>query len=329
MNISIHLKNVRGNTLLKKMIERKTEKLEKMLKHYKSDMADITVIIEKNTRKKIFNSKIVLKLPTGTIISEKQGYSSFESIGKSFKSIFIEIKEHLIKLKHKSDYSKEVTIPESEVEEFLPSKTAIEFRDEILSNLARHIQYFIQYSREEIHILQKEYQRKINFILPEEIVDNAIILILEQKNDDLKSIVSFPDFEKEMYRTLKIIIKELVEDKISNQTDISVETKYKEPLISEDEIYDYYQPDTTWNLTDVLDVSESEMELETSEDKNIKSINDFIETLYPENRQIFYLHYLKKYKINEIETILRKPRSEIKKVLNEIKGLMKVNEIKI
>ncbi len=328
MHLEIHLSGIRGNKILKKMIERKANKLEVFLRQFTPEIVKLKAIVEQLNKKQIVKTKIVLALPIKTLVSEKEGYSSFESVSRAFKTLFKEVSRLKSSFSREEKFRrgsrKERPLGEEQqipAQEEKAASASHLFRNEILSKIAEKIELFIYFAREEINILSEEYGKKVYQINPFEVVDNIIIRLLESS---WKEIGDYGGIEKEIYKMIKKELNAIVENGDSEKFNISLEATYREPMISEDEIYDYFQPDNVLHFEDILYSDEAVTEETETDDEYM----DFLETLTPSYRQIYHLHYIERFDMEEMEEITGKGKAELIKTIEELSGMLVANGIR-
>lgn len=325
MRAEIYLKRVRGNEILKKLIERKIIKINKILDTFGSDLKNLRIILEKNNKKRIYTSHITLSLPTKTFNINKMGYSAIEAVSKSFRTLHQKLVAHKEKLKHEDEYKRERTpsrkLPliqyysEDEKVELEVSK----HKRKLLEKISNKLNKFIFYINDYLLILEEDYKKSlIDQIQPEEIIDAAILDALDECTikDDLVSL------ENKIYKHITQRVQQKI-DELMNNNKIPLEARVRNEDIDED-LYEYYQPDVYWHVEDIFeDPNEILPEEIIEDDELMQNLKKVMKDIPIKLRQIFYLYYIQGYNVDDLKIILNKSSEETQKLLNELNEYLK------
>lgn len=327
MQAEVHLRKVRGNNLLKTLVERRLKKLDQLLSNYGSDLKRIKITLEHIEKKKLFEAQIVLELPKGTLTCSKQGFSSIEAISKAFKTILQKTNQHKKQLRHENTYQKSITNANaSDIEIYFPvesedfTKSIDKNRDKIMKIITNKLSHYIYYAQELILAREEDFQTRLSFLLPEEIVDSSLLEVMNSFdiNDNVTSV------EKKLLSTIKSNIEQQLEMYLNDDGKIPLDARTRENMISEDELYDFYQPDNYWHIEDIFeDPNEILPEAIVENDDMLDKLKVVMENLPAGLRKIFYLYYLQGYSKEELSDILKYNTKELDKRFNEMQGVLK------
>lgn len=335
MRAEIHLRKVRGSAILKKLLERKIQKLDKMLHHFQDGLKNLKIVLEQEGRKRMYSAQLVLGLPTGTIKAEKLGYSSIEAVNKAFKAILKEVTELKDRLNRTDDYkrkSRKELMPiiqyyvESSVSDIDTDiwETDLE-KSRILEKITPKLSNYVFYTTDLIASYEDEMQMHLmDKIYPEEIINTAILDLLGGERR-----ISEEHIENELYKKIHEIIRAKVEEIGTMDRNIPLEARYRED--NEDEPMDYYQPDMYWHVEDVFEDPNEVLPEELLENQETRiKLEELMNKIPPKDRQLFYLHFIEGYDIDDLRAIFLTDREtlerEINDLITELKDIIKTRD---
>lgn len=109
MKISVNCKYLEVRPAVEAEVERCVPKVEKLLKRYSPDLAQLHGTFEKHARKEEYTFSLNLSLPTGTLHCTAEGPDVRTSITQAFAELVSQLKKHQSKLRKDYDWRRKRT----------------------------------------------------------------------------------------------------------------------------------------------------------------------------------------------------------------------------
>jgi ribosomal subunit interface protein len=113
MKISVSCKHDEWRQAVEVEVARQAGKIEKLLKRYSPDLAQLHGSFEKQPRKSEFTFSLNLSLPTGTLHATGGAAEARTSVRQAFTELEMQLKKHKSKVRH--DYQWKRKRPRVEV----------------------------------------------------------------------------------------------------------------------------------------------------------------------------------------------------------------------
>ena len=106
MNVSISYKHVDSQQAVTVEVNRRLDKLGRLLKSYQPDLVQLKGVFSKNPRTEEKSCALTLSLPTGTLRATGNGPNVLAGCKRAFSSIESEIKKHQSLLRREHEWKR-------------------------------------------------------------------------------------------------------------------------------------------------------------------------------------------------------------------------------
>lgn len=114
MKLSISYKHVEPHKPAEKEIEKYTGKLNRLLKSYDPDLAQLHGVFSKNPHREEFSFSLNLSLPTGTLHATGTGENVRASCKQAFAELEAQVKKHQARLRKDYEWKRKRPRPTAE-----------------------------------------------------------------------------------------------------------------------------------------------------------------------------------------------------------------------
>ncbi len=294
-------------------LEQKIKKLETLLKHFNPDLVFLKIDLEGNEKNNLYTTYLKLDLRSKVLKAKKSAKNLHLSTSEAFNALFREVKKFKEFLRHEPDYRRKRY--QESAEKSVVSLTLNEEVKESYRNLIQSIlPKLINFTRRELRSNPFFSDRDPSGILVKEIIDEAIAKVGSEIQDEFNK----REVRRKLYREIMNIIEEKIEGR--HKKPLSLEKEIYE--IDEQDFFEFYQPDETLRLEDILPGQEWP---EDQEELKL-SLQEILEELPEDLRQAFTLTQLNDFSPEEVAMIQDKP---VEKVKEEIEQARKIIQEKL
>ncbi len=299
-------------------LEQKIKKLETLLEHFNPDMVFLKIDLEGNERNKTYTTYLKLDLRSKVLKAKKSGENLHISTREAFNALFRELKKYKEFLRHEPEYRRKRLV--EKVEPGVTALTLDEEIKEVYRDLIQSILHkLINFTRRELRSRDIFKDHDPSGILVKEIIDEAIANVATEISDEFN--------KREVRRKLYKEIIKIIDQKIKGEhkKPISLEQEIYE--IDEEDFFEYYQPDESLRLEDILPGQEWP---EDQEELKL-TLQEVLEELPEDLRQAFTLTQLNDFSYEEVAMIQDKTVEQIKEEVEKARALiqekLKVSEM--
>jgi ribosomal subunit interface protein len=263
MNLKIQHRNFDLPPAIQRLIEKKAQKVKKMLPTFSEDALDLHVTVGKLPRGNQYEASLVLTIPQTAIRVDELADNPAGSIQTAFDELLRKIKKFKSQLNREKFWQRQ-----PEYSPPVGTENVREMENVINQNLDK-IQNYVR--RELFHRTLSE-NIPPGLLQPEALVDEIFLLMTSQEGTRPASV----PFEKWMYQVAREQIEKRL-DELDRDTARFEEAVEDRELHWEDEVLDFYQPDEALRMEDVLtdrasSNPEALMEYEEAEERLHKAI---------------------------------------------------------
>jgi len=107
--------DIRIPSFVSKLMERKIEKLSRILYTFQPDSLQLHIDISNVKRKDLYQIRVVLDLPGSVLIVRAEHDDFAGGVGDAFQKLFRKVEEYKASLRHDAEYKPEFDIAEQSV----------------------------------------------------------------------------------------------------------------------------------------------------------------------------------------------------------------------
>ncbi|RPJ60794.1 MAG: sigma-70 family RNA polymerase sigma factor [Acidobacteria bacterium] len=300
MNLKIQHRNFDIPQNVQRLIEKKAQKVQKMLPTFSNDALDLHVTLEKLPRGSQYGASVVLTIPQTAIRVEEMADNPTGSIQASFDELLRKIKKFKSQLNREKFWQRQ---PETTPR--IRTESVREFENLINENLDK----IHNYVRRELFHKALAHNIPPGILQPEAVVDEVFLLItshVKAKPGDLS-------LEQWMYQVAREQIDRRLDSIDRESARIEESTSQGKPHW-EDEALNFYQPDESLKLEDVLsDRTGGNPELLMEVEETEQELHKAIARLPRKIRESFVLCILEGFDPVEVAMITGKDAEKVQK----------------
>jgi ribosomal subunit interface protein len=307
MNLKIQHRNFEIPQTVQRTIERKAQKVQKMLPTFLDDTLDLHVTVEKLPRGSQFQTTLVLTIPQTAIRVEEIADNTNGSVQTAFDELLRKLKKFKSQLNREKFWQRQP--------QYAP-RASVEASQELESLINENLDKISNYVRRELFHRTVAENLPSGIIQPEALVDEVFLLMTSQEKTKPAAV----SYEQWMYRVARQRIEErLAElDRESPHVEDAAGESREMEVAWEDEALSFFQPDESLRLEDVLKDPgtpnpEALMEFEETEDK----VHKAIARLPRKIRESFVLAVLEGFAPFEVSMITGRDADKIQKDVAE------------
>jgi RNA polymerase sigma factor (sigma-70 family) len=330
MNVHISYK-IPKTPDIDKEIHHWTAKVEKRLQVFRPDLIHLKGLVEQNTPREGATVALNLRLPSGQMAAQESAPNPTVAVKAAFDDLLSQISRHKELLRNSHRWRRrrvreDRTAPEVPLEQTLasvpPATATVEDIRSYINASLRRLTLFV-----ERELILREDSGQPAFT-PEEIVDEAVARALDEKMEK-------PDrlgIEPWLYRLALQAMDDLSSRLSGNGSEVNLQglRQRRNESASDEPRLQFHQPDeamtTESAIADGRAASPEEM---AYTDEMITLVQFALRRAKPEDREVFILHALEGFSVEEIAVITdRKPEqihSSIGRALYQLRHAFPVN----
>ncbi len=295
--------------LFQKQMDEKIKKLEQLLVHFAPDLPFLKIDLEGSEKNNSYSVYLKLDLRTKVLKAKKMNKNLHSAMSEAFNALFREVKKFKSFLRHEPEYRRKrytettriVVQPLSLKEEL--KEAYRQLIDSILPKL-------INFTRRELRARNLFVDKEPTGTLVKEIIDEAIANVASEIDEEFN--------KREVRRQLYKEIIKIIDQKIKGEHKKPLPLEMEIYEIDEEDFFEYYQPDETLRLEDILP---GEQWPEDQEDLKL-TLQEVLEGLPDDLRQAFTLTQLNDFSFEEVAMIQGKSVEQIKKEVEQARNLI-------
>jgi ribosomal subunit interface protein len=299
MNLKIQHRNFDIPQTVQRLIEKKAQKVQRMLPTFSNDMLDLHVTLEKLPRGSQYEATVVLTIPQTAIRVEEMADNPTGSIQAGFDELLRKIKKFKSQLNREKFWQRQ---PETTPR--IRTERVREFENQINENLDK----IHNYVRRELFHKSLAHNVPPGILQPEAVIDEVFLLMSSHE----KAKPAEMSFEQWMYQVAREQIDRRLEEIDQESPHIEESTQSKPQW--EDEVLNFYQPDESLKLEDVLsDQTGGNPELLMEVEETEQELHKAIARLPRKIRESFVLCVLEGFDPVEVAMITGKAAEKVQK----------------
>ncbi|WP_456439470.1 sigma factor-like helix-turn-helix DNA-binding protein [Caldithrix abyssi] len=290
-------------------LEQKIKKLETLLKNFNPDLCFLKIDLQADEKNRTYTVYLKLDLRSKVLKAKKSGNTLQASANEAFKALFREVKKYKEFLRREPEYrrkrfaeSAKTSVSPLQLDEGVKS---------VYSDLIQSILHkLINFTRRELLARDLFKENDPSGALVKEIIDEAIANVGAEIGNQFN--------KREARRKLYKEIIKIIDQKIKGEhkRPISLEKEVYE--IDEENFFEYYQPDESLRMEDILPGvkwPEEQEELKLS-------LQEILEELPEDLRQAFTLTQMNDFSYEEVAMIQDKPVEQIKEEVEKARKII-------
>ena len=294
-------------------LEQKINKLETLLNHFNPDLVFLKIDLEASEKNNTFTTYLKLDLRSKVLKAKKSAENLHVSTREAFNALFREVKKFKEFLRHEPEYRRKRYSEAAE-----SSLVGLSLNEEIKETYRNLIQSIlpklVNFTRRELRSHEIFSDRDPSGILVKEIIDEAIANVASEISNEFNK----REIRRRLYREIIKIIDQKI--KGEHKKPLSLEKEIYE--INEEDFFEFYQPDETLRLEDILP---GEAWPEDQEELKL-TLQEVLEELPEDLRQAFTLTQLNDFSFEEVAMIQDKA---VEKVKEEVEQARKIIQQKL
>jgi len=315
MNVHISYK-IPKTPDIDKEIHHWTAKVEKRLQVFRPELIHLKGLVEQNTPREGATMALNLRLPSGQMAAQESAQNPTAAVKAAFNDLLGQISRHKDLLRNSHRWRRRhvrggQAAPEVPFEETLASlppttATGEDIRSFINASL-RRLTLFVE---RELILRQDCGQLASGSFTPEEIVDEAVARALDEK-------IEKPDrlgIEPWLYRLAIQSMDELASRLSGNGSEVNLQglRQRRNELASDEPRLQFHQPDEAMTTeSGIADGRAPSPEEIAYTDEMITLVQFALRGAKPEDREVFILHALEGFSVEEIAAITDRKSEQI------------------
>ena len=300
MNLKIQNRHLRVTQDLRRLIERQSRKIGKLLPTFASHDLNLHVALEKLPRGKQFHAALVLTMPQRAIRVEEVENDPATSVLRSFEELLRRIKRFKSQLNREKFWQRqpEISTSDSSAQEVRELEGAIEQNLEKIEN----------YIRRELYHHATVENLPISALEPQAVLDEVF---LEVSSGEVTRPEDVP-LEQWMFQVARTALQQRIEGLQASQEQPHIEEISPRSSNWEDEQLHFYQPDEVLRLEDLMSDDHSiSPEKLLEQEEAYEQLQRAVANLPGSVRESFVLFALEGFNSDEIAMVTGKSPSEV------------------
>ena len=291
-----------------KLIQRKLEKIEKLLENFNEDLFFLRINYDQIKKRKRYNIRLMLQVVGRYLRVKKDGPDLTAVTNEAFDALIREIKKFKEFLRNEPEYRRKIR--PSYKEKINKAQLKEEVQEAFEQYVEKIMSRLYSFALKEIRNRVYQGQLKPGDIQVKDVLDEAIV----QVSDSIKDATEFKEKEvrKELYRRIIRIINQWTQER---RRHLSVLDKTIPPEEIDTELYEFYQPDDIVHVEDIIPDTIETPEEELEDEEMQKAIDQVISMMPDKWRQAFRLIELEGFSVEEVAMIQDRTPEEVKKTL--------------
>ena len=321
MNIKIQGHHLHASDALKRLIERQSRKIARLLPTYPGPDLELHVTLEKLPRGQQYHAVLVLTTPQRVIRAEEMQSNASTGVLRSFEELTRRVKRFKSQLNREKYWKRKYVRSQEDV----PAESLEDLETSINQNL----------DRVENYIRREVYHHSIIESLPpglldaQAILDEVFLTVSTQAHAAPVNIGA----EQWMFQVAREALSRRLEALRQAKEELHLEDPVPQPSKWEDEELNFHHPDEVLHLEDLIQDEHSISPEEALErEERIESLQRAIAKLPVSVRDSFVLFDLEGFHSDEVAMMTGKEQSEVIKdvetaraqLREEIRGLSEV-----
>ncbi len=315
MKYEIIKRDVALDAETEKLIQRKLEKIEKLLENFNEDLFFLRINYDQIKKRKRYNIRLMLQVVGRYLRVKKDGPDLTAVTNEAFDALIREIKKFKEFLRNEPEFRRKIRPTYKE------KINKAQLKEEVQEAFERYVEQIMSrlysFALKEIRNRVYQGQLKPGDIQVKDVLDEAIV----QVSESIKDATEFKEREvrKELYRHIIRIINQWTQERRSQ---LSMLDKTIPPEEIDTELYEFYQPDDIVHVEDIIPDTIETPEEELEDEEMQKAIDQVISMMPDKWRQAFRLIELEGFSVEEVAMIQDRTPEEVKKTLEMARAFL-------
>ena len=327
MNVHISYK-IYKTPDIDKEIHHWTAKVEKRLQVFRPELIHLKGLVEQNTPREGATVALNLRLPSGQMAAQESAPSPTAAVKAAFDDLLGQISRHKELLRNSHRWRRRRagagrTTPEVPFEQTLasvpPATATVEDIRSYINASLRRLTLFVE---RELILREDSGQLAADCFTPEEIVDEAVARALDEKMEK-------PDrlgIEPWLYRLAMRAMDDLASRLSGTGSEVNLQAlrQRRNERASDEPRLQFHQPDEAMTTESaVADGRISSPEEIAYTDEMIALVQFALRGANPEDREVFILHALEGFSLEEIAAITDRKPDEIHSAIGRVRAKLR------
>jgi len=336
MQLTIQTHAVEITDFLRKLIDRKVEKLNQRFQEFHRDALKLTVALTRSLHRNQYIAELTLKVPRKVFHAEKATDDPVSAVTSSFDALIRDAERYKF-IVNRSLRAKRMrpratqrsllsTVEETASQEMFENARQKVFGDAVRNRLAS----LYNFARREVLHHQLSGDLQPGDISPVELVDEAVVNVFEKS----RTTLSEKEIEHLLYKEIWGILQREIDDVKSSRAqwtsvekiveNMPVEEESAEGGVSGNDLFEYWEPEEVLHFEDVLPGSTFPTQEQILEDGELQNLLIHALLRLPEiERRAFVLSDIEGFQLEEIALILSVRIDEIENIVNAAREKVK------
>jgi len=336
MQLTIQTHAVEITDFLRKLIDRKVEKLNQRFQEFHRDALKLTVALTRSLHRNQYIAELTLKVPRKVFHAEKATDDPVSAVTSSFDALIRDAERYKF-IMNRSLRAKRMrlratqrsllsTVEETASQEMFENARQKVFGDAVRNRLAS----LYNFARREVLHHQLSGDLQPGDISPVELVDEAVVNVFEKS----RTTLSEKEIEHLLYKEIWGILQREIDDVKSSRAqwtsvekiveNMPVEEESAEGGVSGNDLFEYWEPEEVLHFEDVLPGSTFPTQEQILEDGELQNLLIHALRRLPEiERRAFVLSDIEGFQLEEIALILSVRIDEIENIVNAAREKVK------
>ncbi len=298
-----------------KLIQRKLEKIERLLENFNEDLFFLRINYDQIKKRKRYNIRLMLQVVGRYLRVKKDGPDLTAVTNEAFDALIREIKKFKEFLRNEPEFRRKIRPTYKE------KINKAQLKEEVQEAFERYVEQIMSrlysFALKEIRNRVYQGQLKPGDIQVKDVLDEAIV----QVSESIKDATEFKEREvrKELYRHIIRIINRWTQERRSQ---LSMLDKTIPPEEIDTELYEFYQPDDIVHVEDIIPDTIETPEEELEDEEMQKAIDQVISMMPDKWRQAFRLIELEGFSVEEVAMIQDRTPEDVKKTLEMARAFL-------
>lgn len=336
MQLTIQTHAVEITDFLRKLIDRKVEKLNQRFQEFHRDALKLTVALTRSLHRNQYIAELTLKVPRKVFHAEKATDDPVSAVTSSFDALIRDaerykfIMNRSLRAKRMRLRATQRSLP-STVEEIASQEMFENARQKVFGDAVRNrLASLYNFARREVLHHQLSGDLQPGDISPVELVDEAVVNVFEKS----RTALSEKEIEHLLYKEIWGILQREIDDVKSSRAqwtsvekiveNMPVEEESAEGGVSGNDLFEYWEPEEVLHFEDVLPGSTFPTQEQILEDGELQNLLIHALLRLPEiERRAFVLSDIEGFQLEEIALILSVRIDEIENIVNAAREKVK------
>lgn len=239
----------------RELIEREVKQLEKRIKRFDPELVRLEAVVSRSAGKKRVRASLRLQLPSGVVATREEGFEVDDVLREAFKELGARLERHLARLRGDWTWKRPARRARAEAMELPSAETLEEERRALYFDLIEdHLDDVYNQVRRELTYMEANGDVPDRYFSVGTLVDATILKGLERFEErpdefsvgDWLARIAYETIDEEARKARRAIPWDAA------SLERPPEKPAEDPTVSDQEMFEFYQPDEVLHLEDLV-----------------------------------------------------------------------------